>query len=280
MSRPEPRVLLAPRLALYAALLTTLTLPTAHAGVALPGTLYAVDSARVIYTIDPATGVKTPIGNVSPNAGTTAGLAYDPTSNTVYLTSTNNDSLYTLDLATGAATLVGSYGVDVFMHGLEWDSSTGTLYGASSSPNTFYNISTATGLATEVGGMGLTSFTNLGYDSVNDRMYATNSSTDSFYSIDRSTGALSLIGPLLGPTNPNGLAYVPEIQTMYLVDNSTDTLYTLNLATGAATAVGSTGGGNLLGLVYVNVIPEPSTYALFGLGLVGVLVWRRRQAAA
>jgi len=252
---------------------------TAQASVAPLGTLYAVDSGRALFSVDPATGTKTQIGTVSTNAGTTAGLAYDPASNTVFLTSTNNDSLYTLDLATGNATLVGSYGVSVVMHGLEWDSSTGTLYGASSSPNSFYSISTSTGAATLLGSIDFTSFNNLGYDSTNNLMFMTNSSTDSLYTIDRADGAVTLVGALQGSTNPNGLAYADDLQTMFLVDNSTDTLYSLNLGTGATTAIGSTGPGNLLGLVYVNVIPEPATYALFGLGLAGMLAWQRRRSA-
>ena len=257
-----------------ASLVLVCALPAAQAAL---GTLYAVDSARGLFTIDPATGTRVQVGTISTNAGTTAGLAYDPASNTVFLTSTNNDSLYTLDLGTGNATLVGGYGTPVVMHGLEWDSSTGTLYGASSTPNSFYSISTVTGAATLVGSIGFTSFNNLGYDSTNNVMYMTNSGTDSLYTINRANGSVALVGSLFGSTNPNGLAYAADLQTMFLVDNSTDQLYSLNLATGAATSIGSTGAGNLLGLVYVAVIPEPATYALFGLGLAGLLAWQRRR---
>ena len=69
------------------------------------GRLIAVDSSRALYEIDQATGAKTPIGTVTSNAGTTGGLAYDPVNQIVYLTSTSLDSLFTLDIATGAATL-------------------------------------------------------------------------------------------------------------------------------------------------------------------------------
>ncbi len=90
------------------------------------------------------TGAKTAAGIVSANASTTAGLASDHSTGTVYLTSTGNDSLFTLDLTTGTATLVGAYGdAALVMHGLEWDDSTGTLYGSSSHNDGLYRINTA-----------------------------------------------------------------------------------------------------------------------------------------
>ena len=140
-------------------------------------------------------------------------------------------------------------------------------------------------LATFIGTSGLASFTNLGFNSTTNQMFATNSGTDSFYSIDRATGAVTLIGPLTGPTNPNGLAYNRDNQLLYLVDNTTDSLYTINLATGAANLIGSTGPGNLLGLVYIP-IPEPGSVILLGLGgaVFAGLRWRsaarRRKAGS
>lgn len=244
-----------------------------------PGTMYAVDSSRALYTIDMLTGAKTLIGTVSANASTAGGLAYRPDTNTIFLTSTGNDSLYSLEVTTGAATLVGAYGgADVVMHGLEWDNSTGTMYGVSGggTPSNFnaYTINTTTGAATLIGNTGLTSFTNLGYDSINNAMYATNSATDSFYSFNRATGACTLIGSLGGPTNPNGLAFNRDNGLMYMIDNNTDTLYTINLGTGLATAIGSTGSGNLLGLVYVP-LPTPGTAGL--LTVAGAAALRRRR---
>lgn len=214
--------------------------------------LVTIDSSRVMSTLNPNTGAKTPFATATSNASTTAGLAYAAATRTMYLTSTGNDSLYTLDLATGTATLIGAYGNPALvMHGLEYDSSTGRLYGVSSNDNGLYAIDKTTGAATLIGTSGLTSFTNLGFNSITNVMYATNSGADSFYSMDLTTGAATLIGPLSGPTNPNGLAFDSDTGTMYLVDNSTDNLYTINLSTGAATLVGSNGTGNLLGLAYL-----------------------------
>lgn len=247
-------------------------------GGATPGTLYAVDSSRALYKIDMDTGAKTLVATVSSNASTTAGLCYRPDNDTIYLSSSGNDSLYTLDVTTGTATLVGAYGdSSVVMHGIEWDTSTGTMYAASGGGGNFnaYTINPATGAGTLLGPMGVSSFTNLGYDSINNVMYATNSGTDAFYSFNRTTGALTLIGSLGGPTNPNGLAFNRDNGKLYMVDNNTDLLYTIDVSTGVATAVGSTGTGNLLGLVYVPV-PTPGAASL--MGVAGVAALRRRRA--
>ena len=256
-------------------------------GIALgQGRLIAVDSSRALFEIDMSTGAKTSIGTVTANAGTTGGLAYDRLNNIMYVTSTSLDSLFTLDLATGAATLVGAYGDPlIVMHGLEYDDSTGQLYGLSShNTGTFYGINKTSGSATMIGTVtGTLSFQNLGYNSDTDVMYMTSGgrtggATDVFHSINRTTGAVTDIGPLgAGSTNPNGLAYNFDNDTMYMVDNSADNLYTINLATGAATLVGAMGAGNLLGLAYVNPVPEPATLAVLGMGVVAILKRRKKH---
>lgn len=214
--------------------------------------LVAIDSSRILYTIDAATGARTAYGAASANAATTGGLAYDPGTNRVWLTSTSNDSVYTLDLGTGVATLVGPYGdAAIVMHGLEFDLTTNTLYGASSHNGGLYVIDQNTGAAALVGTTGLTSFHNLCHDPLANVMYVTNSGTDSIYTIDRTTAAVTLIGPLNGPTNPNGLAFDWTTNRLYLTCNNTDTLYTVDTTTGAATAIGSHGPGNILGLVFL-----------------------------
>ncbi len=218
--------------------------------------LVAIDTSLAISTIDPATGAKTLFATASSNVSIVGGLAYDAATRTMYLTSTALNSLYRLDLSTGTATRIGAYGPGAgLMHGLEFDSSAGRLYGASYFGG-LYAIDQSTGLATLIGATGLTGFTNLGYDSRNNVMYATNSTTwtsptASLYRMDLTTGTASLIGPLNGPTGPQGLAYAADTSTMYLVDAATDNLYTIDLSTGAATLIGTTGSGDLLGLAYL-----------------------------
>lgn len=175
---------------------------------ALAQHMVAIDSSRAVSEIDVATGAKTPISTASVGAGTTGGLALGA-GNTVYLTSTSNDSLYTLDVPTGNATLVGAYGdAAIVMHGLEYVPATDTLYGLSSHDNGLYQIDKTTGAASLVGTTGLTSFSNLGWNPNTGVMYLTNSGTDSLYTLNLATGAATLVGST-GTGNLLGLVFLP-----------------------------------------------------------------------
>ncbi len=212
--------------------------------------VYAVDSGRDILRIDVASGAALHIATVPANAGTCAGLAVRAGIG-VYLSSTGNDSVYTVTFFT--ATLIGPYGDSAIeMHGLEYVPATNTLYGASSHNGGLYEINKGTGAATLIGTTGLTSISNLGWNSITRVMYLTNTDADSLYTIDLNTGATTLVGPLSGPTNPSGLAFDPDTGTLYLIDNTTDSFYSINMATGAATLIGATGGGDLLGLIWTD----------------------------
>lgn len=73
--------------------------------------LYGSDGDS-LFTIDTATGASTLIGSTG-LGGDPDGLAYDPTTRTLYLnTGQTGASLYTVDITTGAATLVGANGVN------------------------------------------------------------------------------------------------------------------------------------------------------------------------
>lgn len=214
--------------------------------------LVAVDSSRELFTLDPVTAAKTPLGMIAPGVGSPSGLAYDPIADVVFFVSSSADSLYTLDLATGTATLVGPFGdAAIVMQGFELDAGSGQLYGCSSHDGGFYTIDRTTGVATLLGLTGLGGSTNLGYDPVSDTLFATNTSTDRLYTVDRSTGALTQVGPLQSGSSPQGLAFQPSTGVLYVVDHLTDELFAIDPATGTAWLVGSTGAGNLLGLVFL-----------------------------
>jgi hypothetical protein len=212
-----------------------------------PCTLYVIEFGRQISRVNKLTGTLTSVSTADPIVGGAAGLAYRPDTATVYLTSSTNDSLYTINLMTGAATLVGAYGIDVTMHGLEWSQWNHKLYGMSD--DDLYTINVTTGAATLVGSTGIAGFSNLGFDSRNGVMIMTNSTTDSAYALNLNTAGATLLGPLNTMTNPHSLAYDAENGVMYVLDSSDNELGTLNRTTGAVTPVGLTGAVNLLGMV-------------------------------
>src|SRR5690606_8929501 len=132
------------------------------------GRFVAVDNGRRLFEINPLTGEKVQFGEVSENAGTTAGLAYDAVTGTIYLTSPGHDARETLAPGTGNATVLGAYAAStVAMRALGWDSSPGTLYGGSRGMVPGINPSpAAAGLAGDAG-LG-PACQNLAYDSTND----------------------------------------------------------------------------------------------------------------
>jgi DNA-binding beta-propeller fold protein YncE len=231
-----------------------LTVSLFAALLAVPSTgqrLLAVGLDSIVYRIDPVTGSKTAGPGLSGFSGAPSGLARDPANGTIYLAS-SSAGLYTLDPATGVATLVGPYGDPAInMHGLEFDSGNNQLFGASQHNGGLYAIDRTTGAATLRGVSGLGGFTNLGYDSRTDTLFATNNSQDRLYIVDRNNGALSDIGPLVASVGPQALAFDEATGAMYLLDSITDQLHAVDLERGTAYPIGSTGPVNLLGLVYV-----------------------------
>ncbi len=114
--------------------------------------LVAVDNGRdTLLRIDPTTLVVTTIGPLGTDVNF-GDLAFDRATQTLYLIGGRpNPSLYTVNLTTGAATLVGTHGInDLF--GLAFDSSTGTLYATQFSGGTgLYTLNKTTGAATFIG---------------------------------------------------------------------------------------------------------------------------------
>lgn len=113
-----------------------------------------------LYSLDPATGVVTPIGN------TGTALMIDIAINNagvMYGHDIGTDSIYTINTATGAATLIGPTGIPAnFAQSIDVDKSTGVLYGwvyQGAGVNQFVSFDLATGAAT-----GLSTPTNKEYE--------------------------------------------------------------------------------------------------------------------
>lgn len=122
--------------------LSLLMLNTASAG----GTLYAVNyTGSNLLSIDPESLAITVIGPLGVSPFSVGDLAYDETSATMYwVPGGHNENLYTINLTTGAATLVGAHGIDELLSLATVD---GKLYGQDWSGN-FYRLDTATGVPT------------------------------------------------------------------------------------------------------------------------------------
>lgn len=219
---------------------------------------------------DPATGSLIASTAITPNPGTIGALAYDAATGTMFLSSTGNDNLWTLDITTGVVTLVGLYnvGTTVVMHGLEVDD-TGQLYGYSTNAASgarFFSIDRNTGQATPISDPGFGGFGSLGFVASTQTMYLSDTTTDVLYTIDRTTGAATLVGPFgIAGSIGNGLAYDP-VYGMYASNNSgTSGIYTIDLTTGAATFLAPL-SGNPLSIAFVGSSNTPYTPFCFGDG--------------
>jgi len=136
-------------------------------------------SASEIGTIDPTTGIFSPLANVSTSYND---IAAAPNGD---LFGVSSNSLYRIDPTTGVSSFIGSLGASVKIESLGFTSSN-NLYAAGGSG--FYSINTTTGAASFVANIpGFKSSGDLLYDNASDRFLATSDAPfptkDSLYSI-------------------------------------------------------------------------------------------------
>jgi len=129
--------------------------------------LASSDGAGVVWSIDmdaggilksmTAGGSYTSIGSTGLDG---RGMAYDDANGVLYATnaygSPGATTLYTVDITTGAATMVGSMGLDSYLIGLAYDEVNDTLYAnavdtGGDSLGRLYTVDVATGATTLVG---------------------------------------------------------------------------------------------------------------------------------
>ncbi len=171
-----------------------------------------------------------------------------------------SQSLYRIDPATGAATVIGNTGLDE-INDIAWSQADATLYAYTSRAD-LYRIDITTGAATLIAAR--TDTVPEGSLTVSPAGMLFSTDGLELVRVDPLTAALTTVGAI-GPDalDISGLAFGPG-QTLYGYDkNGTgdDYLVTLDRTTGLATRVGQTGttdAGNVGGLTY-----DPTTALLY-----------------
>jgi subtilisin-like proprotein convertase family protein len=185
------------------------------AGEYVNGLFYVTDSVT-LWEMDPSTGaiLNTYSITVPPGGETYSGFAYDPTSGTVYASSTNisASTLFTLDVTTGVATTVGAISGYPCIIAIAADG-TGTLYGYDICTDVLVTIDKVTGAGTLVGSIGFDANfgQGMGWDPATDTLYMAAFNNAVFQAelrtVDRVTGNTALVG-VLGATDPGALSQV------------------------------------------------------------------------
>ncbi len=206
-------------------------------------TLYGLNSqAQQFGTINTSTGVFTQLAGVTglnPNETITS-MKIDPTTGVFYVSSSSisSSTLYTLNPATGALTVVGTTTTAPSIISLAI-SFTGEMYATDLVNNSLYSIDKSTGAATLIGALGYDINFAQGMD------------------FDYSTGVL--YAALVGNFSPYEFA-------------------SIDLNTGAATALHDLDGQELdIAIQSPAGVPEPSTFVLLGTGFLGALGGMRRK---
>jgi hypothetical protein len=199
-------------------------------------TLWGIDNnTREYGTIDQATGAFTVVGTVTgiqptPTANVT-GMKFDPTSSLVYVSTATE--LFTLDLGTGAATLVGSFGfpslvmIDIAI------SNTGQMYAHDIAADILLSVNKATGQSTGIGFTGLNAgfAQGMDFDSSEDKLYAlayVGGGVNHLAEVNLSTGQFQIL-----VSGANG----PEYEGAIKVPAHTDAGVALEIAGGNGNSV-------------------------------------------
>ncbi len=181
-------------------------------------TIWAVQlTTDDLLAINPASGVATGGLNITgtglSDSDPIASIAWDPETGVLYgNTSTGYgaaaDTLYSINPATGAATLIGRLGFsDVYALGFAQN---GTLFGVedADSLSTLFSINLTTGIGTEIGNTGLQGIFDIASDPSGSGLYAADGNTYTLYKLNTATAAPTQVGSYESVANVAGLAFL------------------------------------------------------------------------
>jgi hypothetical protein len=217
---------------------------------------------QTLYTINPATGAATPVGNTG--IAQISGIAWDGAN---LWAMTVGADLYTLSLSTGAATLVAAQANtlpegDILFAG-------GTLFNVNSAGQ-FATVNTATAALTpnfDLSSAGSDFSGLISNGSFTVALALNGAAPDTLVAF----GGGNIVATVPTGTNASGVgALASDGLTGWMSDGTS--LYTLDGGTGSATLVGAFGVTGMSGLAFV---PSPGAAALLALAIVPVS--RRRR---
>lgn len=234
------------------------------AGGAQPGVLYAssgrADGGR-LFTIDPATGAATLIGETG--IGAVAALAINSFGEVYGSTTSAPSTLVKINAETGEAFAIGDIGVD-FIEALAFDAN-GALYGANATRNSIlYRINPLTAQATEIGATGVDLISGLSF-SPDGVLYASNGQGqgigpgDQLFTIDTSSAAGTLVGDVGFDASIPDIAFDRNGNLFGMTGGqgpSPRSFISIDPATGAGTLIGALGFNSMSGLCFAPGDPD------------------------
>ena len=259
------------------------------------GSLVAFDSAS-------PTSIRSTVAVSGLGSGTSlVGIDFRPATGQLYGLSSDS-RLYTINLASGLATAVGSAGAFTLgggSYGFDFNPTVDRIRAVSTTdqnlrlnPNDGTLAATDGTLAYAAGDRNAGANPNIaGAAYTNSFAGAT---TTTLYDIDSALGILVTQAPpnngLLNTVGALGVATSANIgfDIFFFGNQAFASLgsdaagygfYGINLATGAASLIGSFGNGLLIRDIAIAQVPEPSTMAIFGMGLLGLGLQLRRKRA-
>ncbi|MGO3182242.1 MAG: GEVED domain-containing protein [Aequorivita sp.] len=172
-----------------------------------PNTIYVLDNADNLFSVDATTGDYTAMGSITaPNGEDWIGMEFDTTDGTLYGLSGVIDvssTLSVIDIDAMSSTPVGGAGaagiMGVIALAIDGD---GVIYAHDISDDAIYTIDKATGVGTFLGDTGFDANYGQGmaYDQATNTIFLTafnNSAFDSeLRTLDTATGATTIVGPL------------------------------------------------------------------------------------
>lgn len=222
--------------------------------------LYGVGNFGGLFAINPTSRVASQVATLNvPLNGTRFGIDFNPAVDRLRIVSDLDQNLR-VNVDTGATTVDGLL-----------------QYGPGQSGATGDNPNVVGAAYTNSGGLTVPASTTLYAIDVRaseDRLVIQNPPNN---------GTLTVVGPLnrnVSSLQGFDILFQYGVNTgfaaMQLTTGGVSELYSIDLSTGASGSLGTIGGGDLIDGITVVGIPEPATFGMAGLALIGGVLLRRR----